>query len=112
MASMGTEGERPRVLTYVQNEIVATLVPIHDGGHRDVVVVKLAGQGLHIANVYSANPGDVARGIALGKAQETVKGEKMVLCGDFNLPSHMWDSRREESADCNTVYDWMEEEDV
>ncbi|KAL1886977.1 hypothetical protein Cpir12675_006787, partial [Ceratocystis pirilliformis] len=25
MASMGTEGERPRVLTYVQNEIVATL---------------------------------------------------------------------------------------
>ncbi|KAL2891122.1 Endonuclease/Exonuclease/phosphatase family protein [Ceratocystis lukuohia] len=103
---------RPRVMTYVRNTIMATLVPVCDGEHADVVIVELTGQGLHIANVYNANPQDTSRGVALVRAQKTVKDKKMILCGDLNLHSHMWDSRKSESRDCSLILDWLSEDDV
>ncbi|KKF94294.1 putative double-stranded RNA/RNA-DNA hybrid binding protein [Ceratocystis platani] len=92
--------------------MAATIVPISRSGHQDVMVVELAGQGLHIANVYNANPGDPERGRALKKAQETLRGKKMILCGDLNLHSQLWDSKKEDSSDCNQINDWMEQEAV
>ncbi|KKF92045.1 Endonuclease [Ceratocystis platani] len=91
---------------------MATLVPVCDGEHADVVIVELTGQGLHIANVYNANPQDTSRGVALVRAQKTVKDKKMILCGDLNLHSHMWDSRKSESRDCSLILDWLSEDDV
>ncbi|KKF92347.1 hypothetical protein CFO_g5307 [Ceratocystis platani] len=92
--------------------MAATIVPISGGGHQDAMVVELAGQGLHIANVYNANPGDPERGIALKKTQETLRGKKMILCGDLNMHSQLWDSKKDDSSDCNQIHDWMEQEAV
>ncbi|KAL2887338.1 Endonuclease/Exonuclease/phosphatase family protein [Ceratocystis lukuohia] len=112
MIPLGESEDPPRALTYTKKTLAATIVPINRGGHQDVMVVELAGQGLHFANVYNANLGDPESGITLKKAQQKVKDRKMILVGDLSLHSQLWDSKKEDSSDCDQIHDWVEQEGV
>ncbi|KAL5606455.1 uncharacterized protein BROUX77_003648 [Berkeleyomyces rouxiae] len=96
-------------MTYVRKDLVSEQVTTADNmGHRDMVIVRLS-QGTMIANIYNPNPGDDQRWIAAAKTQEIVRGQKAILCGDWNTHSPMWDSKSNESSDSDKLVDWVEE---
>ncbi|KAL5606020.1 uncharacterized protein BROUX77_003213 [Berkeleyomyces rouxiae] len=96
-------------MTYVRKDLVSEQVTTADNmGHRDMVIVRLS-QGTMIANIYNPNPGGDQRWIAAAKTQEIVRGQKAILCRDWNTHSPMWDSESNESSDSDKLVDWVEE---
>lgn len=106
--------DKPWTMTYARKEIEAEQV-ILDSGNRDLVVIKIrtTSRDVYVANIYNQCDGAAPpnrRGLAIEQLKPFIDGKRMLLVGDFNMHSHLWDTNTVvESPDAEDFCSWLDE---
>lgn len=86
----------PRVMIYVRKNIKASQILFDAREHPDIMRISLqprTGTKITITNVYNAQTNSERTHEAVTLLQSQPCPENHILCGDFNLHHHRWDTR-------------------